>query len=42
MLSQAQRAAAGARALYLGKTEFLTFDANQQRLAETVGLIVAV
>ena len=31
-----------ATALHLGKTEFLTFDANQQRLAEAVGLIVAV
>jgi len=31
-----------ATALHLGKTEFLTFDVNQQRLAEAVGLIVAV
>ena len=31
-----------ATALHLGKTEFLTFDANQRRLAEAVGLIVAV
>jgi len=31
-----------ATALHLGKTEFLTFDANQRRLAEAVGLTVAV
>jgi len=31
-----------ATALHLGKIEFLTFDANQRRLAEAVGLIVAV
>jgi len=31
-----------ATALHLGKTEFLTFDANQRRLAEAVGLIVVV
>jgi len=28
--------------LHLGKADFLTFDTNQQRLAEAVGLIVAV
>jgi len=31
-----------ATALHLGKADFLTFDTNQQRLAEAVGLIVAV
>ena len=31
-----------ATALHLGKTEFLTFDSNQRRLAEAVGLKVAV
>jgi len=31
-----------ATALHLGKREFLTFDANQRRLAEAVGLVVAV
>jgi len=31
-----------ATALHLGKTEFLTFDANQRRLAEAAGLTVVV
>lgn len=31
-----------ATALHLGKTDFLTFDANQRCLAEAVGLMVAV
>ena len=31
-----------ATALHLGKTEFLTFDANQRQLAEATGLLVAI
>jgi predicted nucleic acid-binding protein len=31
-----------ATALHLGATEFLTFDANQRRLAEAEGLVVPV
>ena len=31
-----------ATALHLGKTQFLTFDANQRRLAESAGLVVAI
>ena len=31
-----------ATTLHLGKTEFLTFDANHRRLAEAVELIVAI
>jgi len=31
-----------ATALYLGKTEFLTFDTNQRRLATVAGLTVVV
>ena len=31
-----------AMALHLGKTEFLTFDSNQRRLAEATGLTVVV
>ena len=31
-----------ATALHLGKTEFLTFDANQRQLAKAAGLTVVV